>query len=442
MNIDRDVHLGRLIAAKHDGAVKIITGIRRCGKSHLLFRLFKSHLLKSGVPKGRIIEVDLERRDSARLRDPIALGDYIRSKNRDQRSWTYVLIDEIQLCRRVLQPGTDLSRIHPDDRESAFVTFYDTLSELMSLPKTDVYVTGSNSRLLSSDVATQFRGRGHVIHIQPLSFAECLSAAGRSPDRQRVLADYLLYGGLPECVLIHGDAERRAYLVGLYDAIYMRDIEERNGIRNPAVLEALVDMVMSNIGGLTNPTKIANSMQSTMHVSANHVTVRSYLRHLKDAFLIEEALQWDVKGRRYMEYPLKLYATDLGLRNARTGFRQTERAHLMENALYNELRLRGFEVDVGSVPFDSGRGDERDESRHEIDFVVRDGSETTYIQFAASLYDEAKRKQEIAPLLRVGDSFRKIVIVNDPLQLPAFDEKGIAYLGLADFLLGKDSFVH
>ncbi|MGI5868877.1 MAG: ATP-binding protein [Kiritimatiellia bacterium] len=438
MEIERKIHLDRLVAAKHDGFVKILTGIRRCGKSFLLFHLFKRHLLASGVPAARIVEVDLERRESAPLRDPIALAAFIRSQIRDAQPWTYVLIDEIQLCHKVLPEGVDLARIHPDDREGAYVTFYDTLSELKALPNVDVYVTGSNSKLLSSDVATQFRGRGHVIHVQPLSFAERLSVAGRSADRQRVFADYLVYGGLPECVLMQNDAERRNYLSGLHETIYLRDIEERNKVRNPAVLEALLDMVMSNIGGLTNPTKLANSMKTEMKADANHVTVRSYLGHLESAFLVEKALQWDVKGRRYMEYPFKLYASDLGLRNARTGFRQTERAHLMENAIFNELRLRGFGVDVGSVAFDTGKDGNKGASRHEIDFVVRRGSETIYIQFSTALYDEDKRRREIAPLLRVGDSFRKIMVVNDPLQLPSFDDSGIAYVGLLDFLLDPD----
>lgn len=439
MTIERTTHLERLVAAKHDGFVKILTGIRRCGKSFLLFKLFKRHLLSTGVPKERIVEIDLERESFARLRDPIALGDYVRGKIGHGTGWTYVFIDEIQLCRKVLPPGVDLSRVHPDYREDAYATFYDVLSELKNRPFVDVYVTGSNSKMLSSDVATQFRGRGKVIHVQPLSFAEVLSSSGRNPDRARVLRDYLAYGGLPECVLMPDEESRRNYLAGLYGTIYVRDIQERNKIRNVAVLEAVIDMAMSSIGGLTNPTKLAHSMNSVMQVKTNHATVRSYLKHLENAFLLRRALQWDVKGRRYLEYPFKLYATDLGLRNARIGFRQTDVSHLMENAVHNELLLRGYDVDVGSVPIDTGKGGNRDASRHEIDFVVRRGPETVYVQSAASIYDEGKRKQETYPLLHSGDSFRKIVIVNDPLQPKTFDNDGIGYMGLVDFLLNPNA---
>ena len=435
MTIKRTIHLDRLISAKHDGFVKILTGIRRCGKSFLLFKLFKRHLLSTGVPRERILEIDLERNAFSSLRDPVSLGAYVRDKIGRGSGWTYVFIDEIQLCRKILPPGVDLPRIHPDDRESVYLTFYDVLSELKASPRVDVYVTGSNSKMLSSDVATQFRGRGEVIHIQPLSFAEVLSTCGRNADRAQVLRDYLSYGGLPECVQMQNEETRRKYLSGLYDTIYIRDIQERNKIRNVAVLEAVVDMAMSSIGGLTNPTKLANSMNSVMQVGTNHATVRSYLKHLENAFLLRQALQWDVKGRRYMEYPFKLYATDLGLRNARIGFRQTDVSHLMENAIYNELLLRGYDVDVGSLPIDTGRNESRDVSRHEIDFVVRRGTETVYIQSASSIYDEEKRRQETYSLSHSGDSFRKVVIVNDPLQPKTFDNDGIGYMSLVDFLL-------
>lgn len=297
MKLSRSIHLNRLIAAKHDNFVKIITGIRRCGKSYLLFELFKEHLLSEGVPPECIVEINLEQDGFKELRDPIALGDYIRSRieSRGDR-WMYVMIDEIQLCRKVLPPGTDLSLIHPDDRESAFVTFYDVLSELKNLPRVDAYVTGSNSKMLSTDVATQFRDRGEVIHVRPLSFAEFVEARGGRENVYRHLIDYLSYGGLPEAVLRPAAAARR-YLAGLYGTVYLKDIAERNKLRNDSLLEALADTVMSSAAGLTNPTKLAKTVKSVLGVDTNPVTVRKYLGYFENAFLVEKALRWDVKGR-------------------------------------------------------------------------------------------------------------------------------------------------
>ncbi len=439
MKLSRSIHLNRLIAAKHDNFVKIITGIRRCGKSYLLFELFKEHLLSEGVPPECIVEINLEQDGFKELRDPIALGDYIRSRieSRGDR-WMYVMIDEIQLCRKVLPPGTDLSLIHPDDRESAFVTFYDVLSELKNLPRVDAYVTGSNSKMLSTDVATQFRDRGEVIHVRPLSFAEFVEARGGRENVYRHLIDYLSYGGLPEAVLRPAAAARR-YLAGLYGTVYLKDIAERNKLRNDSLLEALADTVMSSAAGLTNPTKLAKTVKSVLGVDTNPVTVRKYLGYFENAFLVEKALRWDVKGRRHLDYPCKFYATDLGLCNARLGFRQLEGPHLMENALFNELRLRGCDVDVGVVRVDSRADGVRKETQHEIDFVVRRGPETIYIQSAYGMPDDEKRKQERFSLLHSGDSFRKIVIVNDPLQTRTYDNDGIAYMGLVDFLLDPNA---
>ena len=353
MKFSRSIHLSRLIAAKHDNFVKIVTGIRRCGKSYLLFELFKEHLLSEGVSPGCIVEINLEQDDFTELRNPIALGSYIRNRIGSRRDrWTYVLIDEIQLCRKVLPPGTDLSLVHPDDRESVFVTFHDVLSGLKNLPCVDVYVTGSNSKMLSTDIATQFRDRGEVIHVQPLSFAEFVEARGERETVYRHLIDYLSYGGLPEAVL-KPEADARRYLASLYGTVYLKDIAERNKLRNDSLLEAIADTVMSSAAGLTNPTKLAKTVKSVLGIDTNPVTVRKYLGYFEDAFLVEKALRWDVKGRRHLDYPCKFYATDLGLCNARLGFRQLEGPHLMENALFNELRLRGCDVDAGVVRVDS-----------------------------------------------------------------------------------------
>ena len=439
MTIKREALLNQLIAAKHSDFVKIITGIRRCGKSFLLFNLFKRHLLAEGVKKDHIIEIDLENDGNEFLTDPIELGKYIRKMTPKNRGRFYVLIDEIQRCRKVLPPGTDLSRIHPDDRESAYVTFYSVLSGLRTSPHIDIYVTGSNSKLLISDVATEFRGRGQIIQAMPLSFSEYRDFRASETNPLAVLQEYMRYGGLPECALKSTSEEKERYLSNLYSAIYIRDIVERNKIQNTALLEAVIDIVMSNVAGLSNPTKLVNIIQSTIDARATRPTIVKYLGYLKNAFLFLEAARYDVKGRHYLDYPIKYYATDPGLRNARINFRQTEPTHLMENVIYCELIRRGYLVDIGVVKLDDRKNGIHQTRQYEIDFVVNRGPRQMYIQSAYSIPTAEKREQETFPLRHTGDSFRKVVITNDPFQTRTYDNDGIAYIGLVDFLLDPKS---
>ena len=434
MTIRRDLLLGRIIDAKHNDFVKIITGIRRCGKSYLLFNLFKRHLLKSGVRKDHIIEIDLENTSSKPLQNPITLLSHIKSRIKKDGRWTYVLIDEIQNCQKVLPPDTDLSLIHPDDRESAYVTFYSVLSELRTMRRVDVYVTGSNSKLLISDVATVFRGRGQSIQVTPLSLSEFMPLR-KGRESQAIFDEYLTFGGLPKCVLSKSDAERKAYLDDLYRTIYLKDIIERNSIKRPET----VDVVMSGIGGLTNPCKISDTMNTVAKLNTNHTTIGKYLGFLKNAFLVSETKRYDVKGRRYLESPCKYYATDTGLRNARVNFRQNEPTHLMENVIYNELLRRGYSVDVGVVQLETRATGKHEIRQYEIDFVVNQADERIYIQSAYAIPDPEKRAQETFSLRHVKDSFRKLVITGNLLEKPWRDNNGITFMGIMTFLLDPKS---
>ena len=441
MTITRDMLLKRLIDAKHNEFVKIITGIRRCGKSYLLFKLFKNHLLKSGIRKDHIIEIDLENADFHPLQNPLKLLSYVKDRIKRDGRWTYVLIDEIQNCQKTLPPGTNLRLIHPDDRESAYVTFYSVLSELRSMHRVDVYVTGSNSKFLISDVATIFRGRGQSIQVTPLSLAEFMPLR-KGMESQAVFNEYLTFGGLPKCVLLKSDTERKSYLEELYRTIYLRDIIERNKIRSPEMVEHLLDVVMSGIGGLTNPNKIADTMNTVAKIDTNNKTVSKHLELLENAFLIEKARRFDVKGRRYLESPCKYYAIDTGLRNARINFRQNEPTHLMENVIYNELVRRGYSVDVGVVPVETRASGKHEIRQHEIDFVVNKADERIYIQSAYSISDPAKLTQETLSLRHVSDSFRKVVITGNLLEKPWHDENGIVFIGAMAFLLNPDRLEH
>ena len=428
-----------LISSKENGFVKILTGLRRSGKSYLLFNIFKNRLLEDGVQPDHIVEINLEHPTSARLLDPIELDKHIRSKIKGDGKTTFVLIDEIQYCGKSLPKDIDLSTIHPDDRERMFVDFYRVLNGLRTTPHVDVYVTGSNSRMLSTDVATEFRGRGQVVHVTPLSFAEVSVFRGDAANSLSLLQDYLRFGGLPECVLMTSDVEKQEYLKNLYETIYVRDVMERNKLKNEFLLEKVIDMTMSSVGSLTNPTKLANAIQSVAGVKTNQPIIAKYLKVLEDAMLIERASRYDVKGRHYLDYPSKYYATDPGLRNARLNFRQFEPTHLMENVIYNELRRRGYSVDVGVVPIGSNKTGKHEIRQCEIDFVVNDGPRQIYVQSAYAIPDEAKREQETLSLRRSGNAFKKVVVTNDPFQTRTYDDDGIAYIGLADFLLHPDS---
>ena len=424
MKISRDFYLEKLIAAKGDGYVKVVTGIRRCGKSYLLFTLFKDHLLSSGVKESRIVEIALDSDEFEGLRDPRKLSAYVRAKVARGKGTYYVLIDEIQMCEEV--PSV------VEGSESK-ITFYDVLNGLMKLPNVDLYVTGSNSKMLSDEVATHFRDRGEIIRIHPLTFSEYFQSSGLS--EYQAWNRYLVYGGMPEAVLKKTDEARRDYLAGLFKTLYFKDIVEHNGLRDDLVLGLLTDVLMSSTGSLTNPSKMANTLSTEQGVKPDVHTVQQYLKFLTQAYLFSKAARYDVKGRRYMQYPSKWYAEDVGLRNARLNYRQSEKTHLMENVIYNELVVRGYNVDVGVVELfgkdERGNGLKK---QVEIDFVATMADKRYYIQSALKIDDDEKRAQEVRPLIKVGDSFTKMILV-DGKRVPRRDEAGNLVMGVIDFLL-------
>lgn len=436
MIIDRPIYVEALMKARLNGFVKVITGIRRCGKSFLLDTLFRRRL-EAEAEKKEIISVDLDDSAMKHLRDPLLLDEYIRSKIVDKSLTYYIFIDEIQRSRRVLPPGVDLNRIAPEDREDAYVTFYDVLNGLRKMSNVDVYVTGSNSRTLSSDIATNFRDRGFKIHVQPLSFAEYFSASGLS-DKQEAFRRYLIWGGMPAGVSAYDDSQRAAYLKGLFEEVYLKDIVERNSIRDTFALESIIDVLSSDIGSLTNPHRIGDTLDSHFKIRPSDHTLANYLGYLEDAFLFAKARRYDVKGRRYIDSPAKYYATDLGLRNARLNFRDTDPSHPMENVIFNELLSRGYSVDVGVVSIDAvNEQGKREVRQHEIDFIVNRGNDKLYIQSAYRLPTESKRMQETLPLRKSGDFFRKIVVEEGYLE-PQADRDGILHMGVIPFLLNRN----
>ena len=429
MTIKRDFYLDRIVRAKGDGFVKIVTGIRRCGKSFLLFRLFKSHLLKEGVPRENIVEVELDKKKDAKLRNPDAMYEFLASKTAKRRGQTYILIDEIQECKR---PPISAAET-PEQKAEREQEFYDILNEFRDKDNIDLYVTGSNSRLLVKDVATQFRGRGENIHIGPLSFREYYSAIGG--DKSDAWSDFLLYGGMPEIAGTKDLDAKKSYLDGLFTTIYFRDIVERNGLHDSLFLGRVNDVLMSAAGSLTNPTRLANHIGTISGKVPDPRTVSKYLELLEDAYLFSKADRYDIKGREYLSTPSKYYAADIGLRNARLNFRQVEQDHLMECAIYNELKARGASVDVGLLEVVSGNAEGRRERKQlEIDFIVNKGRKKLYIQSAYRLPDAAKREQEIRGMRRIPDSFGKLVVV-DGVQPFYTDEYGISYISLMDFML-------
>ena len=429
MTIKRDLYLDRLIRAKGDGFAKVITGIRRCGKSYLLFRLFKNHLLGDGVPKDRIVEIQLDKKKDARLRDPDALYEFLKEKTKSRKGRTYVFIDEMQECKRPRLSAAESA----EQRAEREREFYDILNEFRDMENVDLYVTGSNSRLLIKDVATQFRGRGETIHVNPLSFAEFFSAVGG--DKSDAWSEYLIYGGMPELVSLKGGDAKKSYLSGLFTTIYFRDIVERNNLADDQFLGRVNDVLMSAAGSLTNPTKLANHIGTITGKVPDPRTVSRFLDLLSDTYLFRKAERYDIKGREYLSTPSKYYPADLGLRNARLNFRQVEPDHLMECAIYNELISRGANVDVGMMEIVQKNADgKRERKQLEIDFVVNSGQKRLYIQSAYRLPDSAKREQETRGLQRIPDSFRKIVVV-DSVQPFYTDEHGISYMSLMDFML-------
>ena len=397
MEINRDSYLAQLIERKHNGLVKVITGLRRVGKSFLLFNLFRRHLLMSGVKASHIVEIAL-----------------------DQESL------------KVRKPGIKASDVAPEDRKNLYITFYDVLNEFLAMPNVDLYVTGSNSRMLSKDVATSFRDRGFEIRIHPLSFGEYLEATGF--DRAEAFDEYLIWGGMPMAVLERNDAARAKYLKDLFSRVYLKDIRERRKMKDDIVLDRVADMLSSCVGSLTSPHGIVRTLNGQTGVRTTDKTVKKYLDYLEDSFLFSRAKRYDIKGKKYLYFPEKFYAEDLGLRNARLNFRQTEEPHLMENAIYNELIRRGYNVDVGVVEH-FGKVDGKTVKRqYEIDFVVNLGLKKVYVQSAFRIPDEEKRLQETAAFRRSGDFFRKIVVTSGARR-PLSDENGVVYVGVIPFLL-------
>ena len=415
MVIERPSYLDRLIQQMGTNQVKVITGIRRCGKSFLLFNLFKKHLLESGAPESSIFEMAFDRFGNKKYRDAEVFYPYVVDAISHAEGPCYVLLDEVQLLG----------------------DFAEVLIDLIARDGVDVYVTGSNAKLLSKDVVTEFRGRGYEIAMAPLSFSEFMGACDL--DKRDAYELYSVYGGMPGALSIEAPEEKASYLRSLYDELYLTDIVERGGIRDRSNLEELIDVLSSSIGSLTNPTKLAATFKSEKNVSISSETVERYIELMEDSFLVSHAKRYDVKGRRYIGTPLKYYFTDLGLRNARMNFRQVEPAHIMENVIYNELACRGFDIDVGVVPINLR--DENGKSRRaqlEIDFVCNKGSRRYYIQSAFALPTQEKRDQESRSLLKVDDSFKKIIVTKEGPS-PYYNEDGILSMNVFDFLLDPDS---
>lgn len=416
MEIRRDNYLDLLIHSCGNGLIKVITGMRRCGKSYLLFTLFKNYLIKQGVKENHIIGVNLENRLNKSLRDPDALLQYIDSRLSSDGQY-YVMLDEVQMVSE----------------------FEDVLNSFLSISNVDVFVTGSNAKFLSKDVITEFRGRGDEIHVRPLTFREV--ADFRDDYSQDMIREYMLYGGLPQVVLENDVNKKVSYLEQQMEHTYLRDIKERYEVRQDSDLSELVDIMASCVGGLTNPPKIADTFKSVKHSSISVDTIRLYLEYMEDAFVLERVTRYDIKGRKYIDSPFKYYFEDLGLRNARLGFRQVEPTHMMENMLYNELRAIGMKVDVGQVFTEVKIEDgSRQRKTLEIDFVCNRGYERVYIQSAYAMETEEKRDQELASLRKLRDGFRRIVIVNG-LQPTYMNEEGVYIINLMDFLRDPEKYM-
>ena len=421
--IKRDSYLRKLTDKQNNGLIKIITGIRRCGKSFLLFNLFYDHLLASGIKKEQIISIALDDDRYIRYRDPSALSEYIRSRITNDEMY-YILIDEVQyaISKKELKD--------PDD-----VKLYNVLNGLTRLRNADIYVTGSNSKLLTKDILTSFRGRGDEVRVYPLSFREFYDFTGIY--KAEAYEEYALYGGMPLVLFQKSDEDKAAYLKNLFLEVYFRDIEERYEITLPDVLSELTDDLCSSIGSLTNANKIANTLKSVKGIQASNATISNYLEYLTESFLFENAKRYDIKGKKYFEYPSKYYCTDIGLRNARLNFRQQEETHIMENIIFNDLLSRGYSVDVGVVETTERSGAKKTKKQYEIDFVVNKGTKKYYIQSALDTSDPSKLETELRPLMKTNDFFKKIVI-NKTTARPWTDDKGILHLGLYDFLLDNN----
>lgn len=413
MIIERNSYLNRLLRHKENSLIKIITGSRRSGKSFLLFKLFVEKLRETGVDDSHIIKIALDDRENKELRNPDSMLAFVKSKIADSKTY-YVLLDEIQYLDE----------------------FEDVLNSFLHIDNLDVYVTGSNSHLLSSDVITIFRGRGDEIHVFPLSFGEFITAyKGNVMDAWN---DYLLYGGMPLTLSFNTPEDKTNYLKSLFDKIYVADILERYKVRNKGELDEILNILSSSVGSLTNPLKLSNTFKSQKNKTISDNTIRKYISYFEDAFLVSKAIRYDIKGKRYINTPSKYYFEDVGLRNARIGFRQVEETHVMENIIYNELRFRGYMVDVGVVEMNVQNNGKNDKIQLEVDFVATRGSEKIYVQSALNIDDAEKKAQEKRPLLNTRDNFKKIIIVKGQMK-PRYDDDGIMSVGIIDFLLEKDA---
>ena len=425
MYINRDNLLKQLIDRKRNGSIKVITGIRRCGKSFLLFRIFKDHLLANGVDENQIIEVSLDDIDKAKYRNPIALSKHIKSRIKDKSKIYYIFIDEIQYAISKKERNNEVT-----------INLYDALNGLLKIDNVDIYVTGSNSKMLTKDVLTSFRGRGDSVEVHPLTFKEYYDfVKGDVAERYE---EYAIFGGMPAVLQRQNDSDKRKYLNSLFEEIYFKDISERYDIALPEVLTELTDVICSSIGSLTNALKLSNSLGSVKQIKVSSNTIATYLEYLQESFLFRQAKRFDVKGKNYFSFPLKYYCSDIGLRNARLNLRQQEESHIMENIVFNELINRGYAVDVGVVEFIQKASDGlRHKSTCEIDFIVNKGMNKNYIQLALNIDSPEKSQQELRPLLAVKDFFKKIVITKTRSK-PWIDNNGIIHIGIYDFLLNDN----
>ena len=413
MEIKRDFYLNKLIKHKKNGMVKVITGVRRCGKSYLLFKLFRNHLMENGVAPDHIISVALDEYENKPLQNPDSLYKYVKSKITDDKDY-FILLDEIQLVSE----------------------FESVVNGFMHIENADIYITGSNSKFLSSDIITEFRGRGDEIRVYPLNFSEFYSVYVGDFDKALIM--YFNYGGMPLCLSMETREEKARYLTNLFSMTYLNDIINKNNLRGNVEINELTDILASSIGALTNPLKLSNAFGSAKNVKLSANTISTYLEYLENSFLIEKAIRYDIKGKKYINTPAKYYFVDMGLRNARIAFRQQDYTHIMENVIYNELRLRGYSVDVGVVESVGKENGESVKKKTEVDFVVNIDNRRYYIQSAYNISSEEKMKQEQASLLAINDAFRKIIIVNQPI-LSGYNEQGILMLSLQDFLMSPET---
>ena len=415
MEFQREYYINKLISKKNNGMIKIITGIRRCGKSYLLFKLFYKHLIKTGIDDNHIIKIQLDDVKNVDLLDTKKLYSFITEQIKDKKKY-YVLLDEIQLVKN----------------------FELLLNSMLHIDNVDTYVTGSNSKFLSSDIITEFRGRGDEIRVYPLSFSEFLPSF--KGEKAEALTEYMIYGGMPMLQNYKTPSEKSKYLKNLFNTVYLKDIKNRYNISNDGNFEELLNIISSYVGSLTNPTKLENAFKTVKKVNFNHTTIKLYLDYLKDAFLIDSAYRYDIKGKKYIDTPLKYYFTDIGLRNARIDFRQTELEHIMENVIFNELKKRDYNVDVGIVEINIKDKDGKNKRvQLEVDFIVNEGNKRYYIQTALSIPNKEKMEQEQKSLVNIPDSFKKIIVVRDNIQ-PWQNEEGITIVSIYDFLL-KDNIL-